>query len=426
MRGYLPGVRDVALGTLCMLVWFAAMSKAHDLGWYPSSWWAYRLAGVLVGLVLAFRRRYPALTFLSVVAFCTAMRPQALSAAEFLLAPALLAAWTATETRRLRPWVTLPGLLWTALLLFWPWPLNNAAGQLMPPYNAQSPIWQLDTSRLGVMGLACVATVVLADSTGRHRVLAAQLQLRNAELERLRAVEAEQVVAAERTRIARELHDIVAHHITAIVLRAQAADRVADARPEEPREAVRWIATTGQETLTSMRHVVRVLRGGGAGPAAPGAGQGGPVTGARPSVAAPLHPEAGLVDLPAVAHRMAEVGMQVEVPDVVPALPLAVDLAVARIVQESLTNALVHGRARRARVEVTLDAGGDVRVVVDDDGVTGPPEGPAPVSHSGGGNGIVGMRERAAAHGGDLALEASPWGGWRVRAHLRGVREGAA
>jgi signal transduction histidine kinase len=260
-----------------------------------------------------------------------------------------------------------------------------------------------DLSQVLFSEFVVAGTVFLGAVVHEQRRTAAALAARNAELERLRAVESAQVLAEERTRIARELHDVVAHHMSAIVIRAQAADRVATERPDVAVDAVRWIAATARDALQAVRQTVRVLR-------APG-GADGDVSGA-------LAPAPTLADLPAMAARLAGAGLHVDVelPDDLPALDPQADLAAVRIAQESLTNVLRHARARRAVVTVE-DRAGVVRIEVHDDGTTGqqPPDRPR-------GHGLRGMAERAALCGGRVDIGASPLGGWRVRAELPAAR----
>lgn len=210
----------------------------------------------------------------------------------------------------------------------------------------------------------------------------------------MRAVEAQQVVAEERTRIARELHDVVAHHLTAVIIRAQAADRVRATRPEVASESIGWIAETAKEALTAMRTTVRVLRADGD--------------------AAALAPEPTLGDLRSIAARVGEAGLDIELrlPEPLPHLEPQVELAAVRIAQEALTNAMRHAAARRAVVTLCCDADGVV-VDIDDDGTSG-----APSDRRRDGTGLVGMQERAAACGGRLSIGTSPLGGWRIRAWL--------
>jgi signal transduction histidine kinase len=226
------------------------------------------------------------------------------------------------------------------------------------------------------------------------------------EQRRLRAVESQKVVVEERTRIARELHDVVAHHMSAIVIRAQAAERLAPGQPEVAVDALRWIADTGKEALTGMRHAVQVLREADRDRAAELAPHG--------DRAPELAPRPTLADLRGIVERLAPVGLDVEIalPDPLPAVDPQVDLAAVRIAQEGVTNALRHAEARRAVVHVAEEAGHLV-VAVDDDGHSG--KAPA-ISASG--HGLRGMAERAAACGGRLDIARSDLGGWSVRATL--------
>jgi signal transduction histidine kinase len=226
------------------------------------------------------------------------------------------------------------------------------------------------------------------------------------EQRRLRGVESQKVVAEERTRIARELHDVVAHHVSAIVIRAQAAERLAPGRPEVATEALGWIADAGKEALNGMRHAVHVLR----------EADGDRTVGLAPhrDRTVELAPQPTLADLRGTVERLAPVGLDVEIalPDPLPALDSQVELAAVRIAQEGVTNVLRHAEARRAVVRVMEEAG-HLLVAVDDDGRSGkvPALGAS-------GHGLRGMGERAAACGGRLDIARSDLGGWSVRAIL--------
>jgi signal transduction histidine kinase len=225
------------------------------------------------------------------------------------------------------------------------------------------------------------------------------------EQRRLRAVESQKVVVEERTRIARELHDVVAHHVSAIVIRAQAAERLAPGQPEVAVDALRWIADAGKEALTGMRHAVQVLRE---------ADDRGVELAPHGDRAVELAPQPTLADLRGIVERLAPVGLDVEIalPDPLPAVDPQVELAAVRIAQEGVTNALRHAEARRAVVRVAAEAGHLV-VAVDDDGRSG-----TTPAMSASGHGLRGMAERAAACGGRLDIARSDLGGWSVRATL--------
>lgn len=198
-------------------------------------------------------------------------------------------------------------------------------------------------------------------------------------------------VAEERARIARELHDIVAHSVGTIVVQAGAAEQVVEEDPEFARKALGTIRSTGSSALAEMRRLVSVLRD--------------PVAGAD------FAPQPGLGSLGELVDRAREAGLDVnlEVRGDGLDLPTGVDLAAYRIVQEALTNVRRHSEASSA--EVSLDvAPGVLRIEVSDEGPPRDPDGPP-------GHGLLGMRERAALYGG--RVEAVPAGsGFVVRAEL--------
>lgn len=401
------------------VVWFGGIWLARGHGWYPQSPLAYYWAGLFTVGVLLTRVSWPASTLLLVVCVYPLLYDARLQT-EFHLLPILLAVYTAAESSRVSTLWALIGAELGVTEMYLP---GSTRGVFRLPFHLGDEIRGLDLSGLILAQAVALAVVLLGRAALRQRRTTAQLLDRHRELERLRRLETDQVVSAERTRIARELHDVVAHHISAVVIRAQAADRVADAKPEEIRAAVRWIAANGQETLAAMRYVVRVLRSTETGGS--------------------LTPQATLAELPEIAARMAAVGLPVELrlPAGPPALPAAVELATVRIVQEALTNVLVHAQASRALVELRF-TDDEFRVEVHDDGSAGaPPTVPLrllaaakgrPARPAGGGsragagpppglggNGLIGMRERAVACGGVLTIGTSPLGGWLVTAVLR-------
>ncbi|MFT7837595.1 sensor histidine kinase [Saccharothrix sp. BKS2] len=191
---------------------------------------------------------------------------------------------------------------------------------------------------------------------------------------------AERAVAEEQARIARELHDVIAHGVSVIVVQAAAADDVFDRAPDRARESLRSIEATGRATLDELRKLL-------AGPDG------------RP----------GLDRLADLVGPLRAAGLLVDVRCERPPLPPGVDESAYRIVQEALTNTLRHARASRAEVLVR-DDGGVLELEVRDDGRGGAPVGP--------GRGIAGMRERAALLGGTVEAGPVPGGGFRVRARL--------
>lgn len=195
----------------------------------------------------------------------------------------------------------------------------------------------------------------------------------------------------ERVGLARELHDIVAHHVSAIAVQAQAGRAMAGQRPEAALEALAVIEGEASRTLAEMRAMVRMLRDG-----------------------APTHhtPQPGVADLVSLARRAPVPAVDVQLPDDLDDLPPQVDAAVYRLAQEALTNALRHARdASRVVIRVVASAG-RLRLHVTDDGQIDPAR---PANH---GFGLLGMTERVHLLGGTLRAGPAPDGGWTVDADL--------
>jgi signal transduction histidine kinase len=399
-----------------LLVWTTVALVARRSGyWYPAWFGAYLWAGVGVAVPLALRRVAPAAGFwLTAVGYPVGyllLVQGTLMRSDFHVLPLVVAAFVATQAG-LHPalvgGVTIPVVI---ALRVGVEGARAIVGGWAGPH---------DFSRTTLLVLLVAAATLLGAMVHRQAETSRSLAERNAQLRALQEVRARAAVRAERTRIARELHDVVAHHVTAIVVRAQAADRVGADRSEEYREAVRWIAPAGREALTAMRSVVRVLREpDGAATVWPpvlGADDDRPVPAgagradAGPGVA-PLAPLPGLADLIAVAERVRGAGLAVtaELPDPLPACPPDVGLAVVRVAQEALTNVLVHSEAGRASLRLSAGTGTLVLDVADPGPARGLPGSP------GGGNGLVHMRERAAACGGTLHAGPADGGGWLVR-----------
>jgi signal transduction histidine kinase len=218
------------------------------------------------------------------------------------------------------------------------------------------------------------------------------LEIANRELEQQRELQAQAAVTVERGRIARELHDVVAHNVSMMVVQAGAAARVLDGEQPDVRNALDVIATAGRETVDEMRTLLGVLRSDD-GPAA-------------------LKPQPGLADLEQLAGAVGEAGLPVllRIEGEPRSLPPALDLSAFRIVQEALTNTLKHAGPAQAVVTVRY-TGGAVELEIADNG-RGPSGG------RGTGHGLVGMRERAAMFGGELEAARASEGGFIVRALL--------
>jgi signal transduction histidine kinase len=217
-----------------------------------------------------------------------------------------------------------------------------------------------------------------------------------AQAELLRAQAAAQTVMAERLRIARELHDIVAHSIGIIAIQAGAGRRVFDARPDEARDALAAIEATSRETLSGLRRVVTGLR---RAEVEPGDGQ------------APLGLAPGLADMERLAAMTLDAGVKVDVDwhGSREPLPAEIDLSAFRIIQEAVTNVVRHAGISQCRVLIGQQDG-QLSIEVTDSGRGG--------SMAATGYGIIGMRERATLLGGDFSAGPRPGGGFGVAARL--------
>jgi len=239
-----------------------------------------------------------------------------------------------------------------------------------------------------IIGVSLVPLLAfwLAGVLVRARRRAASLAARNTALQR----QAEQAAAAERVRIARELHDIVAHHLSVVVL--QAAGARASGRAAGP--ALEKIENSGRQALTETRRLLGVLR------------ESAEETGLAPQ------PGVGELDTLADSVRAAGLPVNLVIKGEPAALPAAVDVSVYRIVQEALTNVLKH--AGPARADVTIGCAEEaVTIEVTDDGTGDTRDGTWA-----GGHGLAGMRERVAIFGGELRTGPRPDGGFAVRARL--------
>jgi signal transduction histidine kinase len=226
-------------------------------------------------------------------------------------------------------------------------------------------------------------------------------QERAAQLLREQAAEARRIVIEERARIARELHDVVAHRVSLMTVQAGAAKAVAAQDPEGALRAMGAVEEAGRQALEELRHLLGVLR--------PETDPDG------------LGPQPGLADLPRLVEQIRRAGLDVSLATdgVAAELPARVDLFAYRIVQEALTNVLKHaGPGTHSKVRLGSDSSGIVIEVLDDGrGATALP-GLDPDDAGARGHGIVGMRERARLLGGTLDARPRPGGGFSVVAHL--------
>ncbi len=255
---------------------------------------------------------------------------------------------------------------------------------------ASASSWQ---STLSLLRLALfVGAWVLGDNLRTRRAYLRALEERTAQLEREREANARRAAAEEQARIAREVHDIVAHNLSVIVVQATAADAVFVSQPDDARQAVRTIERTARQALEELRRVLGVVR-------------------SRDLSSGELAPQPKLANLNALADQVRAAGIDVNLEMVGEAaeLPAAFQVSAYRIVQEALTNTLRHSGAKHATVTVGFDPA-ELRLEIVDDGTPG--------TSNGDGRGLAGMRERAAMFGG--TVEAGPRHpvGFRVAARM--------
>ena len=271
--------------------------------------------------------------------------------------------------------------------------LGVAAGAVLL-FAADLTVPELQDANEIVFHWSVTALVVAAAFSLRrlaHRAHESQRRAVEAEVAaRRQALEA---VVEERARIARELHDIVAHAVSTIVVQAGAAEQVVEDDPAQARESLETIRATGASALAEMRRLVTVLR--------------------EEDDPGPLEPQPGLAALPALFESLRSSGLEVDLAVTGEPWPLAagLDLAAYRIVQEGLTNVRRHSAAGRAQVRLAY-ATKELRLEVHDDG-------PRSASTSAaGGHGLVGIRERVALYGGSLTAGPDGSGGFRLCALL--------
>jgi signal transduction histidine kinase len=330
-------------------------------------------------LPLAGRRRFPGTVLALVVA--SGLAGAALGLPPFFFGPAILVAVYSVAAYGSR-WVPLAGLAVAELSL--------AALQLTP-FKFEGLMF------VGLPGILAAAWL-LGHFAHNYRAYAAGLEERTAELERAREELARRAVTEERLRLARELHDVVAHAMSVIAVQSGVGAHVADSRPGEVGKALAAIEVTSRSALTELRRLLGVLRQDG-----------------EPQ--ASLAPAPGLANLEGLLAEVAEAGLAVRlrVEGAPVQLPAGVDLSAYRIVQEALTNVVKHAGPAHAQVTIRY-RDQEVAVEVTDDG-----RGVAAVAGDGGkgtGHGLIGMAERVAAFGGDLEVGPCPGGGFRVAARL--------
>jgi len=378
-------------------------------------------AGILVSAVLttaplAFRRIYP------IAAFCVILAAVIGSSGHgttITFAAAIFAAYSAVVYSPYRR-AALLSVLAAAVIVTAAYP------------NTTPPVPERFTALLILLPTVAVGVAI---RVWRRRAGESAERLRRAQAEH--EAETRRAVELERARIASEMHDVVTHNVSVMVVQAGAARRVLDSSPGQAREALLAVEASGRTAMTELRHLLGLLAPSGEaepGPAdvaAPGGTSGAPVPVETGDAA--LTPQPGVARIPALLARVCEIGMPVELTvdapaGTPPALPPGIDLAAFRVVQEALTNVMKHAGPVRTTVRLQYRPR-DLLITVSDDGpppdsapaAAGPgtAEGAGPGSGSvSGGRGLIGLRERIAVYGGELDAGPRPGGGWRLTARV--------
>ncbi|WP_189819338.1 sensor histidine kinase [Streptomyces olivaceoviridis] len=385
-----PLAADAALaaGVLaCMAAGsFAAPQGHHGLTWSIRTPAVLSLVLMLAGAAaLVFRRRAPrtvlAVTGTVSLVECVTGDPRAPVAMSAVIALFTVAATTDRSTTWRLGLLSMTVLTAAAML----------AGPL--PWYAQE--------NLGVLAWTGIGATA-GDAVRSRRAVVQAIRDRAERAERTREEEARRRVAEERLRIARDLHDVVAHHIALVNVQAGVAAHVMDKRPDQAKEALAHVREASRSALDELRATVGLLRQSG-------------------DPEAPTEPAPGLSRLEELADTFRSAGLPVSVAraDQGTELPAAVDLAAYRIVQEALTNVRKHAGPEAGAEVSVVRVGPNVEVTVLDDG-PGKPGGPEAgrASEDGGGHGLLGMRERVTALGGTLTTGPRYGGGFRVHAIL--------
>ncbi|MEU5182157.1 sensor histidine kinase [Streptomyces longwoodensis] len=374
---------SVAAGVLVCMVAGSFVDPRGDNGavWGVRSPAPLSLLLITVGAVaLVFRRSAP-LTVLAVtgtvsVVECVTGDPRAPVAMSAVVALYTVASTTDRATTWRAGLLTMTVLTGAAML----------SGPL--PWYAQENIAILAWTGIGATA---------GDAVRSRRAVVQAMRERAERAERTREEEARRRVAEERLRIARDLHDVVAHHIALVNVQAGVAAHVMDKRPDQAKEALAHVREASRSALNELRATVGLLRQSG-------------------DPEAPTEPAPGLDRLDELAGTFRSAGLRVEVAraDQGTTLPAAVGLAAYRIIQEALTNVQKHAGPEAGAEVSVVRVGPNVEITVLDDGRADDP--PDPVS--GGGHGLLGMRERVTALRGTLTTGPRYGGGFRVHAIL--------
>jgi signal transduction histidine kinase len=365
----------VADGLLALALSLAAATAAASAE-SPLHWFLSAFAGLAV-LTLALRRVYPVAVLVVTVAVTSFFAVVYDGYWPFAALVAFYSVAAHTERRKALA-AGIAGLLALA------WPIaSNIRWHPLTWHNLA-----LEAGRLAPLAAAWV----LGDNMRTRRAYLRAVEDRATQLEREQQANALRAAAEEQARIAREVHDVVAHNLSVIIVQATAADAVFASDPVDAQRAVRTIGRTAREALDELRRVLGIV---------------------RPGDEAELSPQPELARLPDLVEQVqtAGLGVTLEINGEQRQLPPALELSAYRIVQEALTNTLRHAGARHARVILRYNSDALLLEIIDD--------GTASLATNGsGGQGLIGMQERAALFGGEVKAGPAGEGGFRVAARL--------
>jgi signal transduction histidine kinase len=360
------------------------------------------LGVVLTAAPLAFRRTYPTTAFCVIVLAIIATNRYSTAVT---IAAAVFAAYFAVVYSKYR--LAALGCL--------------AAGAIIAAFEyskigPQVPAWLIPL-------LVLLPTVALGYLMRMWRQRAGDSAARLVLAEAGHLAATQRAVAEERARIAAELHDVVTHNVSVMVVQAGAGRRVLDSSPAIAREAMIAIEASGRTAMTELRHLLGLLAppaGPELDPSAADSASGVPDAVGAVADQGGLRPQPGLDDIPALIGRVRATGLPVElsVTGTKRDLPQGPDLAGYRVVQEALTNVIKHASTARTKVRIDYRPR-DLLIDVSNARAAAGGAGPgSAVGMGGSGRGLIGLRERIAIYGGSLDVGPRPGGGWRVRATI--------
>jgi signal transduction histidine kinase len=381
----LDSVVDTAIAVVATVVavW-AAVARNQSSAWLPATPTPVVLGIALTTAPLAFRRRYPATSFGIIMAAVIATSGYTTTVS---FAAVIFAAYSAVAYSRY--WRMALLTVSTAAII-----VTAAFADTTPPVPARF------TAFLILLPTVAVAIVM---RSWRQRAGDSAERLRQAEAEH--EAETRRAVEAERGRIASELHDVVTHNVSVMVVQAGAARRVLGSSPGQTREAqtaieaLLAVEASGRTAMGELRHLLGLLAPSGEAPGGDDAA---------------LVPQPDVGQVRSLVERVRAAGLPVELTITgARALPPGVDLAAYRVVQEALTNVIKHASQARTAVRIEYRPH-ELLIDVADDGVAAG----AGRLQPGDGRGLIGLRERIAIYGGDLDAGPRPGGGWRVQARI--------